>query len=93
MFLITAPHTQDTHHMIDARMLDRMKRGAGLINYSRAHLVDYEALCRKLERGELTAVLDVFDPEPLPAGFAALACAQSPYHTAFLLGRCQPIHA
>jgi phosphoglycerate dehydrogenase-like enzyme len=64
--LITAPHTQDTHHMIDARMLDRMKRGAGLVNYSRAHLVDYEALCRKLERGELAAVLDVFDPEPLP---------------------------
>jgi glyoxylate/hydroxypyruvate reductase A len=64
--LITAPHTRDTHHMIDARMLDRMKRGAGLINYSRAHLVDYAALRRKLERGELTAVLDVFEPEPLP---------------------------
>ena len=65
--LITAPHTPDTHHMIDARMLDRMKRGAGLVNYSRAHLVDYQALSRKLERGELTAVLDVFDPEPLPS--------------------------
>ena len=64
--LVTAPHTRDTHRMIDARMLDRMKRGAGLVNYSRAHLVDYPALCRKLERGELTAVLDVFDPEPLP---------------------------
>ena len=65
--LITAPHTPDTHHMIDARMLDRMKLGAGLVNYSRAHLVDYQALCSKLERGELTAVLDVFDPEPLPS--------------------------
>jgi phosphoglycerate dehydrogenase-like enzyme len=65
--LVTAPHTQDTHHMIDAAMLDRMKPGAGLVNYSRAHLVDYQALCKKLERGELSAVLDVFDPEPLPA--------------------------
>ena len=65
--LITAPHTQETHHLINARMIDRMKRGAGLVNYSRAHLVDYQALCRKLERGDLTAVLDVFDPEPLPA--------------------------
>lgn len=65
--LITAPHTSDTHHMIDARMLDRMKPGAGLVNYSRAHLVDYQALCRKLESGALTAVLDVFDPEPLPS--------------------------
>jgi glyoxylate/hydroxypyruvate reductase len=65
--LITAPHTRNTYHMFDARMLDEMKRGAGLINYSRAHLVDYGALRRKLERGELTAVLDVFDPEPLPS--------------------------
>jgi phosphoglycerate dehydrogenase-like enzyme len=64
--LVTAPHTQDTHHMIDARMLGLMKRGAGLVNYSRARLVDYDALCKKLERGELSAVLDVFDPEPLP---------------------------
>jgi phosphoglycerate dehydrogenase-like enzyme len=65
--LITAPHTKETHQLVDAPMLDRMKRGAGLVNYSRAHLVDYQALCRKLERGDLTAVLDVFDPEPLPA--------------------------
>jgi glyoxylate/hydroxypyruvate reductase len=65
--LITAPHTTDTHHMIGAKELDRMKQGAGLVNYSRANLVDYEALRGKLERGELTAVLDVFDPEPLPA--------------------------
>jgi glyoxylate/hydroxypyruvate reductase A len=64
--IVTAPHTRETHHLIDARMLDRMKRGAGLINYSRAHLVDYAALRCKLELGELTAVLDVFDPEPLP---------------------------
>ena len=65
--LITAPHTIATHHMIGAKELDRMKRGAGLVNYSRANLVDYDALRRKLERGELLAVLDVFDPEPLPA--------------------------
>jgi phosphoglycerate dehydrogenase-like enzyme len=64
--LVTAPHTPDTHHMLDAGMLDRMKPGAGLVNYSRARLVDYQALCKKLERGELSAVLDVFDPEPLP---------------------------
>jgi phosphoglycerate dehydrogenase-like enzyme len=64
--LVTAPQTQDTYHMIDERMLDLMKPRAGLVNYSRARLVDYGALCKKLERGELSAVLDVFDPEPLP---------------------------
>ncbi len=44
-----------------------MKPGAGLINYSRANLVDYKALARKLKAGELSAILDVFDPEPLPS--------------------------
>ena len=29
---------------------------------------DYDALRRRLERGEVSAILDVFDPEPLPAG-------------------------
>ena len=28
--------------------------------------MDYEALREKLERREMSAVLDVFDPEPLP---------------------------
>lgn len=65
--IVTAPHTSATHHMIGRRQLELMKRGAGLVNYSRANLVDYEALREKLERREMSAVLDVFDPEPLPA--------------------------
>ena len=36
------------------------------MNYSRAGLVDYEALRVRLNKGELSAVLDVFTPEPLP---------------------------
>lgn len=43
-----------------------MKPGAGLVNYSRANCVDYTALVKKLKRNEMSAVLDVFDPEPLP---------------------------
>jgi phosphoglycerate dehydrogenase-like enzyme len=65
--LVSAPGTDTTRHLLGARELDLMKRGAGLVNYSRASLVDYEALRLKLERGELSAVLDVFEPEPLPA--------------------------
>jgi len=65
--LITVPHTDATHHLIGKSELDLMKPGAGLVNYSRAQLVDYEALRKKLNKGELSAVLDVFDPEPLPA--------------------------
>ena len=65
--LVSAPHTEASHHMIGAPELALMKPGAGLVNYSRANLVDYEALRSKLEAGAMSAVLDVFDPEPLPA--------------------------
>ncbi len=64
--LVTAPLTAETRHMIGAREFDLMKPGAGLINYSRANLVDYEALAKRLRAGRLSAILDVFDPEPLP---------------------------
>ncbi|RVU38434.1 D-2-hydroxyacid dehydrogenase [Hwanghaeella grinnelliae] len=64
--LMTAPHTETSHHMLGKAELDLFKPGAGLVNYSRAALVDYDALEAKLRRGEITAVLDVFDPEPLP---------------------------
>ncbi len=65
--LIAAPHTSDTHHLIGANEIALLKKGAGIVNYSRANLVDYEALRTRLERGEISAVLDVFDPEPLPS--------------------------
>jgi phosphoglycerate dehydrogenase-like enzyme len=65
--LVSAPHTDASHHMLGARELAMLKAGAGLVNYSRANLVDYDALRAKLEAGEISAVLDVFDPEPLPA--------------------------
>ena len=64
--LISAPLTDATRHMIGAQEIALLKPGAGLINYSRANLVDYGALSKRLRRGELMAILDVFDPEPLP---------------------------
>jgi glyoxylate/hydroxypyruvate reductase len=64
--LITTPHTSTTTHLIGAAELKLMKDGAGLVNYSRAHLVDYDALRAELNKGRLRAMLDVFDPEPLP---------------------------
>jgi glyoxylate/hydroxypyruvate reductase len=65
--LMTTPHTQETTHLLGACELALMKDGAGLVNYSRASLIDYEALRAELIKGRLTAMLDVFDPEPLPA--------------------------
>ena len=64
--LMTTPHTGATTHLLGAKELRLMKDGAGLVNYSRANLVDYEALRKELNKGRLSAMLDVFDPEPLP---------------------------
>lgn len=65
---VTAPLTRETRGLIGRRQLDRLPPHAGLVNLGRAGVVDYEALCEKLAKSELGgAVLDVFEPEPLPA--------------------------
>jgi glyoxylate/hydroxypyruvate reductase A len=66
--LVAAPLTLETEGLIDAAALDCLKPEAGLINMGRARIVDYAALQVRLADGRLRgAVLDVFDPEPLPA--------------------------
>ena len=68
-FLVaTTPLTRETHQLLGRRELDLLPPHAGLINMSRAEVIDYEALAAKLARGELSgALLDVFEPEPLPS--------------------------
>jgi glyoxylate reductase len=62
------PLTPQTHHLIDAAALRRMKPGAYLVNTARGPVVDQAALRDALFTGEIAgAALDVTDPEPLPA--------------------------
>lgn len=66
VFLCT-PLTPETCGLIGAEQLARMKEGAGLVNIARGAVVDNAALCAALADGRLSgAILDVFDPEPLP---------------------------
>ncbi|MBL1084076.1 hydroxyacid dehydrogenase [Streptomyces actinomycinicus] len=62
-----APETAGTRHLIGARELALMPSGAVLVNTARGALVDHRALTGELRTGRLSAVLDVTDPEPLPA--------------------------
>lgn len=65
---ITLPQTPETTGLIDRRAIRAMKPGAGLINFGRAAVLDHAALVEALRDGHLSgAILDVHDPEPLPA--------------------------
>ena len=58
-------HTQDTHHIINAKTLMACKKGAFLINTGRGGLIEEPALIAALSSGHIAgAGLDVFDDEP-----------------------------
>lgn len=59
------PGGAETHHLIDAGMLGRMKPDAVLINTARGSVVDEAALARALTEGRIGgAGLDVYQGEP-----------------------------
>ena len=66
---IHVPLSANTATLIGARELAAMQPHAILINTARGKVVDQEALIAALRSGRIAgAALDVFDPEPLPAG-------------------------
>lgn len=69
---IHAPLLPSTENLIDERRLALMRTGATLVNTARGGLVDTEALTRECAAGRISAVLDVTEPEPLPAGHPLL---------------------
>ncbi|MET7384472.1 hydroxyacid dehydrogenase [Streptomyces sp. NPDC005529] len=64
---VHAPQTPETRHLVGRRELALMPAGAVLVNTARGSLVDHDALVAELRSGRISAVLDVTDPEPLPA--------------------------
>ncbi len=63
------PVTPETHRLMDAARIARMKQGAYLINCARGPLVDPAALLDAVDSGHLRgAGIDVFDPEPPVVG-------------------------
>jgi len=76
------PLTAETHGLIGAAEMGLMKPGALLVNAARGPVVVTDALVEALQQNRLRAVLDVTDPEPLPAGhplWSAPNCMITPH--------------
>lgn len=66
--LLSCPLTPATLKILDRRRIALLPSGAFVVNIGRGPLIDQEALAHALDGGHLGgAVLDVFDPEPVPA--------------------------
>lgn len=59
------PFTPQTHHLVNAQRLSKMKKTSFIINTSRGEVIDEEALYNALKEGTIAgAALDVFEKEP-----------------------------
>ncbi|HTH52665.1 MAG TPA: 2-hydroxyacid dehydrogenase [Edaphobacter sp.] len=95
------PLTAETTGLFSTKEFDLMKPGALLINAARGPVVKTDALLHALQAHKIQAVLDVTDPEPLPADhplWSAPNCFITPHiagstpefiHRAFRFGAAQ----
>jgi gluconate 2-dehydrogenase len=80
---IHVPYSKETHHLIGAAEIARMKKTAILVNAARGGIVDDAALIEALRNGTIAgAGLDVFEGEPtaIHPGFRELPnCVLAPH--------------
>lgn len=66
-FVLIAPLTPQTHHMVNKDVFAQMSNHAVVVNVGRGPLISTEDLLAALDSGEIAgAALDVTEPEPLP---------------------------
>ena len=66
IIIVTLPLTEQTLYFLNEDMLTSIKDDAVLVNISRGSLIEPEALLKELRKGRFSAILDVFEEEPLP---------------------------
>ncbi len=63
---LAVPDTPETKNLISRERLNMLKSTCGIVNIGRQSVMDYNALCEKLKKSEISgAILDVFTPEPI----------------------------
>jgi len=69
ILVLLLPQTPETTHIINAKTLAMLPKGACILNPGRGPLIDDDALLDALDTGHIaSATLDVFAKEPLPEG-------------------------
>merc|ERR1719409_2482115 len=64
---INCPLHPGTEHMFDAKMINKMKRGAYIVNTARGKICDRDAIADALKSGQLAGYAgDVWFPQPPP---------------------------
>lgn len=65
--VITCALTKSSHHMINEKILSKVKKGVRVVNVGRGPIIDETALEKALQNDMVySAALDVFEIEPLP---------------------------
>jgi D-specific alpha-keto acid dehydrogenase len=83
MVTLHTPLNADTYHILNRQRIERMKRGAFVVNTGRGPLLDTEALVPALESGRLGgAALDVLEGEE---GIFYADCRNKPIQSELLL--------
>ncbi len=63
--VLCAANNQGARRLLGKAEIEALRKDAVLVNIGRSMLVDMPALAERLSRGDLIAMLDVFDQEPL----------------------------
>ena len=63
--VLCAANVDSAEKIMNASRINALRPDAVLVNVGRSWLVDMDALAKRLAKGELFAMLDVFDKEPL----------------------------
>jgi phosphoglycerate dehydrogenase-like enzyme len=83
ILLVACPLTKVTKGLISETTIKYLKKSAYIVNIARGPVIDHEALYTALEEERIAgAILDVTDPEPLPAGhklWTAKNCVITPH--------------